>query len=72
MSEEPQTATDLLARPIWSILSDRGASVGVIGWPLTQPAPVVNGFVVSDAFHRLPEAELSLDSPPALWPPIAR
>jgi hypothetical protein len=68
LSEEPQTATDLAARPIWNILSDGGASVGVIGWPLTQPAPAVNGFVVSDAFHRLPETELSLDSTPALWP----
>jgi hypothetical protein len=68
LSEEPQTATDLLARPIWSILSDRGATVGVIGWPLTQPAPVVNGFSVSDVFHRLSETELSLDTSPALWP----
>ena len=56
LTEEPQTATDLLARPIWNILSDRGASVGVIGWPLTHPAPVVNGFAVSDAFHRLPRS----------------
>ena len=68
LTEEQQTATDLSARPIWSILSDRGARVGVIGWPLTQPAPVVNGFVVSDVFHRLPEAELSLPSSTALWP----
>lgn len=68
LTEEPQTATDLLARPIWSILSDRGASVGVIGWPLTHPAPVVNGFAVSDAFHRLPPTELSQDVSPALWP----
>jgi hypothetical protein len=68
LTEEPQTATDLLARPIWSILSDRGASVGVVGWPLTYPAPVVNGFAVSDAFHRLPPAELSRDEIPALWP----
>jgi hypothetical protein len=68
LTEEPQTATDLLARPIWSILSDRGASVGVIGWPLTYPAPVVNGFAVSDAFHRLPPTELSQDVSPALWP----
>ncbi|HYB95576.1 MAG TPA: alkaline phosphatase family protein [Vicinamibacterales bacterium] len=68
LTEEPQTATDLLARPIWSILSDRGQTVGVIGWPLTQPAPVVNGFAVSDEFHRLPETDLSLDSSPALWP----
>ena len=69
LSEHSQNANDLLTRPIWNILSDRGASVGVIGWPLTQPAPAVNGFVVSDAFHRLPETELSLDATPALWPP---
>ncbi len=68
VTEEPQTATDLLARPIWSILSDRGQTVGLIGWPLTQPAPVVNGFAVSDAFHRLSDSELSLDTSPALWP----
>ena len=29
LSEQSQTANDLLARPIWNILSDRGASVGV-------------------------------------------
>jgi len=69
LTEQPQTPNDLLARPIWNILSDRGASVGVIGWPLTQPAPAINGFVVSDAFHRLPDTELSLDRTNALWPP---
>ena len=68
LTEQSQTANDLLARPIWNILSDRGASVGIIGWPLTQPASAVNGFMVSDAFHRLPDAELSLDATPALWP----
>jgi hypothetical protein len=68
LSEEPLSATDLTARPIWNILSDRGLSVGVIGWPLTHPAPVVNGFAVSDMFHRLPDTELSLDATPALWP----
>lgn len=68
LSEQPQTPNDLLARPIWNILNDRGVSVGVIGWPLTQPAPAVNGFMVSDAFHRLPDVELSLEATPALWP----
>lgn len=68
LTEEPITTTDLTARPIWNILSDRGVSVGVIGWPLTHPAPVVNGFAVSDAFHRLPDTELSQDATPALWP----
>jgi hypothetical protein len=68
LTEEPLTVTDLTARPIWNILSDRGVSVGVIGWPLTHPAPVVNGFAVSDAFHRLPDSELTQDATPALWP----
>lgn len=68
LTEEPLTVTDLRARPLWNILSDRGVSVGVIGWPLTHPAPVVNGFAVSDAFHRLPDTELTQDATPALWP----
>lgn len=69
LTEQPLTANDLAARPIWNILSDRGASVGVIGWPLTHPAPQVQGFIVSEQFHQLSESELSLDSTPAVWPP---
>ena len=69
LTEEPQVADDMLARPIWNILADRGARVGVIGWPLTQPAPRVHGFMISDAFHRLSESELNLEATPAVWPP---
>lgn len=69
LSEEAQTANQLTARPIWSILSDSGTAVGVIGWPLTEPAPAVNGFVIGDAFHRLPETELTLDATASVWPP---
>ena len=69
LTEEAQAAGDMLARPIWSILTDRGARVGVIGWPLTQPAPMVDGFVISDAFHQLSEPEMNLDATPAVWPP---
>jgi predicted AlkP superfamily phosphohydrolase/phosphomutase len=69
LSEEAQTAAHLMARPIWSILADSGVRVGVIGWPLTQPAPAVNGFVVSDTFHRLSEPEVNLDRSNAVWPP---
>src|SRR5688572_24193849 len=69
LTEEPQVADDMLARPIWNILADRGARVGVIGWPLTQPAPHVAGFMISDAFHRLSEPELNLEATPAVWPP---
>ena len=69
LTEAAQTADDMLARPIWNILADRGARVGVIGWPLTQPAPRVDGFMISDAFHRLSEPEMNLDATPAVWPP---
>lgn len=33
---------------LWNIFSDRGFSVGVVGWWATYPAERVNGFVVSD------------------------
>ena len=69
LTAEPLTSNDLTARPIWSILSDHGVGVGVIGWPLTHPAPPVNGFVVSEAFHRLSEAQLALEVVSAVWPP---
>jgi hypothetical protein len=69
LTEEAQTASHLGARPVWNILGERGVRVGVIGWPLTQPAPTVNGFVVSDTFHRLLEPEVNLDRSTAVWPP---
>jgi len=69
LAAEPQTTADLTARPIWSILSDHGVRVGVIGWPLTQPAPPVDGFVVSEAFHRLSETQMTFEDASAVWPP---
>ncbi|MGH9387410.1 MAG: alkaline phosphatase family protein [Vicinamibacterales bacterium] len=69
LGEEPHTAADLSARPIWSILSDLGVRVGIIGWPLTHPAPEVNGFLVSDTFHRLLDSGVALEESKGLWPP---
>lgn len=69
LTEQPQTATDLAAKPIWNILSDHNVPVGVIGWPLTDPASAINGFLVSEAFHRLSEAELNFEGPMAVSPP---
>ena len=40
-------------RALWSMLSTHGVSVGAVAWPLTQPAPAVRGYVVSDAYLRL-------------------
>src|SRR5262249_397915 len=53
LDEEPHSSATLRTRTLWSILSAYGIYVGVVGWPLTQPAPVVRGFLVSDAFHRV-------------------
>lgn len=68
LGEEPHTVTDLAARPIWSILSDLGVRVGVIGWPLTHPAPEVNGFLVSDSFHQSLENGASAEREKGIWP----
>ncbi len=69
--EEPHTSKDLLARPLWHVLSDQGVSVGVIGWPLTHPSAPVLGYLVSDWFHRMRGADFDLDGPSAVWPPSA-
>jgi Type I phosphodiesterase / nucleotide pyrophosphatase len=69
--EEPHTAQDLAARPIWQVLSDQGVTVGIVGWPLTHPAAPVNGYLVSDRFHQMSDAELDIDGTTAIWPPSA-
>lgn len=66
--EEPHTQAALRARTLWSILSSVGISVGVVDWPLTSPAPVVRGYVVSDTFHELADVPSGLGGPPRLYP----
>lgn len=68
MNETPHDSRSLLSRPLWNILSDAGISTGVVGWPLTDPAPPVNGFVISDNFHRLSSAELGLEGGTSVAP----
>jgi predicted AlkP superfamily phosphohydrolase/phosphomutase len=67
--EQPHTSATFRARTLWSILSVNGFSVGVVGWPLTQPAPVVRGYVVSDDYHRVALTPSGIDNPSALYPP---
>jgi hypothetical protein len=50
--EEPHTSATFRARPFWSILGALNIPVAVAGWPLTQPAPAVLGYLVSDAYPR--------------------
>jgi predicted AlkP superfamily phosphohydrolase/phosphomutase len=51
--DQPNAATTWRARPLWSIASQAGVSVGIARWPLTYPADQVDGFIVSDRFHQL-------------------
>jgi hypothetical protein len=58
---EAHTSSAWRARPLWSILADAGITVGVVRWPLTYPAPPVDGFMVSDRFHDQLGSILELD-----------
>jgi hypothetical protein len=72
--EEPHTVESLLARPLWSILSDAAIPVGVVGIPLSQPVAALHGFIVSDDFHLTANAVGGLAgsgvSPPSLFPEV--
>jgi hypothetical protein len=68
---EPHTSTAFRARPFWSILSALKIPVAVAGWPLTQPAPAVFGYLVSDAYLRRVGAAAAIEDSSSLYPPEA-
>jgi predicted AlkP superfamily phosphohydrolase/phosphomutase len=67
--EQGHTSATFRTRTLWSILSTEGFTVGVVGWPLTQPAPVVRGYVVGDTYHRTALTASGIDDPSAIYPP---
>jgi hypothetical protein len=68
LREAPHDSRSLQTRPVWSILNAAGVRVSLIGWPLTYPAPAINGLVVSDAFHTLTDAQRDLEDTAAVSP----
>ena len=66
--DEPHTSATLRTRALWSILSTQGFSVGAVGWPLTQPAPPVRGYIVSDTYLRLAGTLSGVVDSPAVYP----
>ena len=66
--EEPHTSATLRTRTLWSILSTLGISVGVVNWPLTHPAPVVRGYLVSDTYARLASTASGLEDSSSVYP----
>jgi Type I phosphodiesterase / nucleotide pyrophosphatase len=69
--EEPHTAAAFRARPFWSILSALKIPVAVAGWPLTQPAPAVFGYLVSDAYPRRAGTSAAIEDSSSVYPPDA-
>jgi predicted AlkP superfamily phosphohydrolase/phosphomutase len=47
---EPLSSRARRARPMWDILADYNVSSGIVNWPLTRPATVASGFLISDTF----------------------
>ncbi len=66
--EQPHSSATFRTRTLWSILGTSGFSVGVVAWPLTQPAPAVRGYVVSDTYHRAALGKPGLDDPGTVYP----
>ena len=62
------TSRDVTARPIWDILSQYGVPVGVVDWSLTQPAPDLLGYAVSDEFERLTASAAEVENNQSVWP----
>jgi hypothetical protein len=67
--DQPHTSATLRSRTLWGILSTLGTPVGVVGWPLTHPAPVVRGYLVSDSYPRVALTASGIENPSAVYPP---
>jgi hypothetical protein len=48
------------ARTFWDIIGERGMTVTVIGWLVSWPAEVVNGYMVTDYFRYSPKPDRPL------------
>ena len=66
--EQPHSSATFQTRTLWSILGTSGFSVGVVAWPLMQPAPEVRGYVVSDSYHRTALAKSPPVDPETVYP----
>jgi Type I phosphodiesterase / nucleotide pyrophosphatase len=61
LHETPYRSTALRARPLWAILGSQRLTSGVVGWPVTDPAPPVRGFLITDQFARRVASHQDLD-----------
>jgi predicted AlkP superfamily phosphohydrolase/phosphomutase len=66
--EQPHDSSTPRTHPFWDILDAAGIPAGVIGWPLTSPAPDIRGYIVSDVDTRLMAGRSGPDDPSAVSP----
>jgi hypothetical protein len=71
LTAEPEGAASLRARPFWSIAADYGVTSGIVRWPLTHPAELSRGYLVSDRFHEGSSSPLRLADSRAAVPTSA-
>jgi type I phosphodiesterase/nucleotide pyrophosphatase len=62
----PYADTGRRAKTYWEILSERGVKTGTLNWWMSYPPPAItNGYLVSNAFRKRPDADTV--SPPRLF-----
>jgi predicted AlkP superfamily phosphohydrolase/phosphomutase len=59
-SKNLMTSNVRTARTFWDILGERGMTVTVVGWLVSWPAEVVNGYMVTDYFRFSPRPDRPL------------
>jgi hypothetical protein len=69
LEEEPRTSTSIRTRTLWELLGAADIRVGVVNFPLTHPAPAVNGYVISDALARVRRTRLGAKDEEVVYPP---
>lgn len=70
--EQPHSSATWRTHPLWNIVGAAGVPVGVVGWPLTYPAPGVRGYLVSDVYHRLISTPSGIEDASAVYPADAQ
>jgi hypothetical protein len=71
LTPEPAGAESVRARAFWDIAAEYGLTPGIVRWPLTHPAELSRGYLVSDRFHVGSSSPMRLEDARAAVPSSA-
>jgi predicted AlkP superfamily phosphohydrolase/phosphomutase len=71
LSPDIASSDSLRARTLWDIVAEYGVTAGIVRWPLTHPARLSRGYLISDRFHEGSSSPLRLSDPSAGVPTSA-